>query len=216
MLRVSWDCRISACTSSRKKKETDRASCDAQLRLARIRPRSHTLATIPLEMHGDAGTAGGDPWPISGARPSDRWAQRRHTTRRAAQHGRNAVASSCRGFPQFASPPRCASRRWRRLGPARSARCRAAHPGLARLSMALAASACAPPPWARRNSTDLAPSPRGTAGGSSRREKIICKLAVRADRCQTAVELVPQLAFVRGQHPLRPLFHTRRTRAPVL
>ena len=38
MQRVSWGCRISAYISSRKKKEADRASGDAELRLARTHP----------------------------------------------------------------------------------------------------------------------------------------------------------------------------------
>lgn len=137
MLLAFWDCRISAYTSSRRKQETvslPRLSSgwhehiqapirSRQLLSERVTTRVH-LAQIsgPFQELGRA-TLG-----------------RTGDARRDEQRGVAIVLSPgvAAESLQFASPPRCASRRWRRHGPARSARCRAAHSGSARPSMASA------------------------------------------------------------------------------
>jgi hypothetical protein len=49
MLLVSWDCRISAYTNSRRKKEIDRISYETEFRMASTHPSSRTLAPTPVE-----------------------------------------------------------------------------------------------------------------------------------------------------------------------
>ena len=131
MRLVSWGCHISAYTSSRKKKETDRPHAtlgSGWHEHTQALTRSRKLLS---ERVATPGTVGGDPSPISGSLPRGSWAQRRRRTRRAAQRDRSAVAGNCRGSPQFASPLRCASRRWRRRDPGRTARCWGARSGSA-------------------------------------------------------------------------------------
>src|SRR5438093_151744 len=79
--------------------------------------------------------------------------------RRAARRDRSAVAWSDRESPQLASPLRCASRRWRRRDPSRSARCWGAGSGSAPRSMVSSVLACAPRPAPRRTPADLGPAP---------------------------------------------------------
>jgi len=49
MQPVSWGCRISVCTSSRKK-EANRVAGDTKFRLAPIHPDSHRLAPAPFTL----------------------------------------------------------------------------------------------------------------------------------------------------------------------